>query len=575
MRIRVFSLILIFCMIVVLLGLVFVQLIMYERYLVMSEGNRLKVIPLLAPRGSIVDREGRVLVKDVLSFDISVIYSRVKNVNSLAEALSPILAIPREELVKKIKKARSQPYTPFPIATDVGRERAINAEEISMDHPGLLLEVSGKREYIHGKVASNVLGYLGLINRSEFERLKPYGYRINDLMGRSGLEKQYDDYLRGTHGGKQVEVNHKGQEVMTMGLKEPVPGKLVELTIDLRLQEFCDKLLEDKRGAIVAMNPQTGAILSMSSAPSYDPNVFIERKDADEISRILNDKEYSLMNRAIAGAYPPGSVFKIIIALASLETGRATRDTTFSCNGSFVLGKRVFHCWREEGHGEQALKEALKNSCNVYFWRLGLLLGVDNIAEYAGKLGIGKETGVDLPGEVAGLLPSKDWKRKNLKEAWYKGETLNYAVGQGYLLCTPLQIVRVVSVFANKGFLVKPYIVEKIGGVEFKESGKEDIGASPDSIETVREGMRKVVNDKRGTGLKARQKDFIVSGKTGTAQTSRGKSHGWFSGFAPYDNAKLAVVVFDEYGGKGGYYAAETAGEVFAEAEKLGLLNEK
>lgn len=573
MRVRVYSIILIFCMAVVLSGLIFVQIFMHSRYTFMSESNRLKAIPLIAPRGSIVDRHGEVLAKDVLSFDISVTYSRVKDKNSLAKSLSSVLDIPQEEITEKIKKARSQPYTPYRIADDVGREKAIIAEELSMDYPGLSLEVSAKRKYVHGNVAAGVLGYLGLINRSEFERLKPYGYQLNDLMGRSGVEKEYDEYLRGKHGGKQVEVDHKGREVMTLGLKEPVPGKMVELTVDLRLQEYCDKLLDGKRGAIVVMDPETGAILAMATAPTYDPNVFIERKERSKIAGLLNDPKYPLMNRAITGAYPPGSVFKVIIALASIESGVATANTTFTCLGSFVLGRRAFHCWKEEGHGQQELKEAIKNSCNVYFWRIGLLLGVDLIAEYAEKFGIGSLTGIDLPSEVSGNLPSRAWKKKHLKEDWYKGETLNYAVGQGYLLCTPLQIARVVSVFANKGFQVKPYIVQKIGDVKLETSDKEDLGFSSDALESVREGMKKVVNDRRGTGLKARQNDVIVSGKTGTAQTSRGKSHGWFGGFAPYDHAKLVVVVFDEYGGKGGYYAAETAGEVFGEAKKLGLLD--
>jgi len=459
------------------------------------------------------------------------------------------------------------------MAADVGRGKAINAEELSMDHPGLLLEVSAKRKYVHGNIAAGVLGYLGLINRSEFERLKPYGYQINDLMGRSGVEKEYDEYLRGKHGGKQVEVDHRGREVMTLGLKEPVQGKPIELTVDLRLQEYCDKLLEGKRGAIVVMDPETGAILAMATAPTYDPNVFIDRKERSKILGLLNDPKYPLMNRVITGAYPPGSVFKVIIALASIETGVATVNTTFNCVGSFILGRRAFHCWKESGHGQQGMKEAIKNSCNVYFWRIGLLLGVDLIAEYAEKFGIGSFTGIDLPGEVSGILPSRVWKKKQIKEQWYKGETLNYAVGQGYLLCTPLQIAKVVSVFANKGFQVKPYVVQKIGGVQLETLDREDMGFSSDALESVREGMKKVVNDRRGTGLKARQNDVIVSGKTGTAQTSRGKSHGWFGGFAPYDHAKLVVVVFDEYGGKGGYYAAETAGEVFGEAKKLGLLD--
>jgi penicillin-binding protein 2 len=571
-RVRIFSLILIFCLVVTLSGLAYIQLVMHQRYSTMSEGNRLKLVPLMAPRGTISDRNGTDLVKDVLSFNVSVIYSRIKNKEALAKDLGRTLGIPEDEILADIKAARSHSYTPYCVAEDVGIERSIHIEEIGSEHPGLLLEVKAKREYLRGSAASNLVGYLGLINRSEFEKLKPYGYRMDDLIGRSGVEKHYDDYLRGKHGGKQVEVDHRGREVTTLSLKEPVPGKSLRLTIDLRLQEFCDGLLKDKRGAIVAMDPHTGAILAMSSAPCYDPNIFVDKRRRGEVIAILKDEKYPLINRAISGVYPPGSVFKIIVAVAALETRTITANTMFSCGGSFVLGRKVFNCWKESGHGEQDLREAIKNSCNVYFWRMGLLLGVDKIAEYAARFGIGERTGIDLPAEAAGVLPSQAWKKKNIKDKWYKGETLNYSVGQGYLLVTPLQIARAVSVFANKGYLVKPYVVETVEGLPMARGEKMSLGISSGNMAAVREGMKMVVNDKRGTGLKARQKDVVVAGKTGTAQTSREKSHGWFGGFAPFDDAKLTVVVFDEYGGKGGYYAAETAGKVFEKARELGLI---
>lgn len=444
-----------------------------------------------------------------------------------------------------------------------------------MDFPALLLEVSAKREYIRGKIASNVLGYLGLINRSEFERLKPYGYRMNDLVGRDGVEKYYDEYLRGKHGGKQVEVDYRGREAATLGLKEPVSGKDVRLTIDLDLQKFCDGLLEDKRGAIIAMDPVRGAILASASAPSYDPTVFIDRDRRKEVSKILRNKDYPLLNRAMSGAYPPGSVFKVVVATAALETGASVPETAFSCPGYLKLGRARFKCWRKNGHGVQTLKEAIKNSCNVYFFRLGLLVGADGISDFAERFGFGAPTGIDLPGEISGTCPGPDWKKRRFKEKWYKGDTVNYAIGQGYLLCSPLQIARTISVFANGGYLVQPYVVEEVGGISLGANEKVKLDISPETLETVREGLRKVVNDPRGTGMKAKLKCVVVSGKTGTAQTSRGKSHGWFMGFAPFEDAKLTVVIFDEYGGKGGYYAAETAGQVFRRAYELGLLGER
>ena len=472
-RIRLYSFIIFFCFLFLIAGLCHTQIIMYEKYRVMSEENRLKIIPLMAPRGTIFDSTGKAMVKDVLSFNASIIYSSIKNKTSLIEAMSDVLDIPREDIEKSVNKGRGQPYTPLLVVPDVGVEKAIHLEEISMDHPGLLLEVASKRVYLEDESASNVLGYIGLINRGEFDRLKHYGYRFNDHIGRAGLEKQYDEYLRGIHGGKKIEADHRGREVMTLGFKEPVSGKDVHLTINADLQKFCDSLLKDKRGAIVAIDPNTGAVIAMASAPAYDPNVFVDKKKRGQVEDILKDKKYPMLNRAIKGAYPPGSVFKVVVAAAAMEEDVIHPGTTFGCSGSYILGGRTFHCWKEGGHGEQVLEEAIKNSCNVYFWRLGLAVGVDRIAEYAEKFGLGSKTGIDIPGEIKGLLPSREWKQDKLKEKWYKGETLNYSVGQGYLLCTPVQIARMMSVFANGGYLVTPYIVEKVGGITVGEPNRK------------------------------------------------------------------------------------------------------
>ena len=572
MRTRIFSLILIICMVFLCVGLFFAQVVSHEKYRTMSEENRLRVVPLMAPRGSMYDRNGKPMAKDVLSFNAAVIYSQIKDKKALAGLLSSLLDIDEEDVMKKIKSGRSRPHALTIISEDIGIEKATHLEELETDYPGLLLDVSTKRRYAHGNVASNVIGYLGLINRAEFEKLKQYGYRINDLVGRDGIEKYYDQYLRGTHGGKQIEVDSIGRQMSTLGYKEPKPGKDVYLAIDLELQKYCDSLLEGKRGAIVAMDPASGAIFAMASAPGYNPEIFISRKKSGAVSAVLRDEDYPLLNRAISGAYPPGSVFKVVVATGALETGKARLQTDFSCEGAFSLGRHTFRCWRKDGHGRQILTDAIKNSCNVYFYRLGLVLGVDSMSEFAGKFGFGARSGIDLPGEAKGILPTRKWKKKHLNEKWFKGETVNYAIGQGYLLCTPLQIARMMSVFANGGFLVKPYIVSKVGDVDTASMSKIELDISPQSIKTVRSGMRDVVNDPRGTGMKAKLSEVVVAGKTGTAQTARKKNHGWFAGFAPFEDPKLTVVVFDEYGGKGGYYAAGTAGKVFKKAKELGIL---
>jgi len=572
MRTKIFTLILIFFMAILLAGLVRIQICRHEKYRVMSEGNRLRIVLLRAPRGSIFDRNGNVLVKDTLCFNVAVIYSQIKDMNSIVDVLNSVLDIPKEEIAAKIGKCRRRSYSPVCIAADIGMEKAVHMEEAAMDHPGILLEVSAKREYIYGNVAANILGHLGPINRFEFKRLRPYGYRMDDLVGRDGVEKCYDEYLRGVHGGKQIEVDHRGREAMTLGFKEPSPGRDVYLTIDLELQKYCDKLLEGKRGAILVMNPQNGAMLAMASAPAYDPGIFVDNSRKQELEEVLKNRNYPLLNRAISCVYPPGSVFKVVIVTAALEAGAAIPATTFSCPGYLTLGRTTFRCWKKNGHGPQELKEAIKNSCNVYFFRLGLLLGVDKIAEFVERFGFGARTGIDLPGEKQGIRPTRSWKKDHFREKWYKGDTVNYSIGQGYLLVSPIQMVRMMSVFANEGYLVKPYVVSKVGDISVKKEEKIDLEFSPKTLETVREGLRKVVNDPRGTGMKAKLKHVMVAGKTGTAQSSKGKDHGWFAGFAPFGDEKLTVVVFDEYGGKGGYYAAQTAGKVLKKAKELGLM---
>lgn len=572
MRVRVYSLILVSFYVLLVSGLFYTQIFRYEKYRAMSEENRLRVIPLMAPRGTIYDRKERPIVKDDISFNASVIYSQIKDKAGLTTMLSRILGLPESEISGRLKKARRQPFTLTVISPDIGIDKAIDIEEVGIEHPGLFLDVMPRRNYVYGKSASSMIGYLGSINRDEFHRLKQYGYRINDLMGRDGIEGYYDDYLRGSYGGKQLEVDNRGREVNVLGFKEPVAGKDIYLSVDIELQRFCDGLLEGRKGAIVVMAPKTGAIFAIASSPAYDPSIFIDPDKKRERNAVLNSSSYPLLDRAISGAYPPGSVFKMVVASAALDSGKESDTTTFSCGGVFTMGRGRWKCWKDGGHGPQAIRDALKNSCNVFFYNTGVLIGVDLIEKYAHRFGFGQITHIDLPGEIPGILPGAAWKQRSLKEGWYKGDTVNYAIGQGYLLCTPVQILRMVSVFANGGYLVRPHIVDRIEDVSVASDERIDTGISQRTLEIVREGMWRVVNETGGTGVKAKLEGVAVAGKTGTAQTSRGKNHGWFAGFAPYEDARVAIVVFDEYGGKGGYYAAETAGKVLRKTKELGLL---
>ncbi len=428
------------------------------------------------------------------------------------------------------------------------------------------------RDYLYGNVLSHVAGYLGKISEEELERFRPYGYRIKDLVGKDGIEKFYNDYLRGTNGGLQVEVDNKGRQLGLLAVKEPRAGKALYLSIDIGLQKFCDSVLADKKGAIIVMDPFTGEIFALVSHPSFDPNVFARPGNAKEVSALLNNStDFPMLNRAISGTYAPGSVFKIVVAASALDTGKFSDKDTFSCKGVLTVGNRPFRCWRQKGHGTLTILGAMKYSCNVFFYQLGLLCGADTIARYAFKLGLGKPVGVDLPGEASGFVPTPSWKRKKLGAPWFKGETANYAIGQGYLLVTPIQIVRLVAAIANGGRLVRPFIVSRIEDVDLYHAESRDTGIKKDTLRILKECLRGVVNEPHGTGLYARSKNIVVAGKTGTAQNPKGISHAWFAGFAPFEDPKVCVVVFIEHGGKGGLDPARFAKQIIEEAQRLRL----
>ncbi|HNX90979.1 MAG TPA: penicillin-binding protein 2 [Candidatus Omnitrophota bacterium] len=569
-RLKIFTRILIVMLLFLCSGLFYTQVVKYEIYRHLSEGNRIRVIPLMARRGAIYDRTGRPMVKDELCFEVSVIYSQIKNRPALEAALSEVLNMNVETVHKCIGKSRAKPFSAVSVIPDIGEKGAIQLEEIELAHPGLFVQVSTKRRYLYGPIGANVFGYLGYMGREEYEKLKDFGYQVKDLVGKSGLERYYETYLRGAYGGKQIEVNSSGREIGVLGYKEPVAGKDLYTTIDAELQEYCDNLMADKNGAVVVMDPRNGAILAMVSSPEYDPTVFIERKDPAVIKRLLNDANYPMLNRVVSGTYPPGSVFKLIVAVSALEEGKINDSTCVNCTGSIKVGETEFKC--AHIHGTQNLTDAIANSCNMFFYRTGLMVGEDEISKYAKEFGFGEKTGIDLPGEAKGVVPDKEWKKKTYNTGWYKGETVNFSIGQGYLLVTPIQVAKMLSVFANDGYIVKPFLVKKIEDVDMAyQHHPEKIAVSESSIQRVRQGMKNCVNG-GGTGVGAKLQDVLVAGKTGTAQTSRGKTHGWFAGFAPYDDARLVVVVFDEYGARSGAYAAELSGMIFQEAKRLGII---
>lgn len=555
------------------LGLVYTQIIRYTYYSRLSKDNAIRIIPIEGPRGTIFDRNGIAMVSDRISFNVAVVYQELKNREKLIRLLSETLNMERGDIERSFEKASRRPYAPVTIVEDIDKDKAFILEEESFNIRGLVIQTKSLRDYLYKSTGSHIFGYLSEITEPELEGMKEYGYRIKDLIGRDGVEKYYDNFLAGIDGGVQIQVDNRGRQVRMLGIKEPSKGKDLHLTIDANMQSVCDKLLEGKSGAIIMMDPNTGDVLALSSAPAYDPNVFIKPEDSPQRLRLMRDRRnYPLLNRAVSGIYQPGSVFKVVIASEALETDRIERNTRFNCPGFFTLGKGRFACWKEGGHGPQNVVEALMNSCNVFFYNTGKITGVDNIERYAKLFGFGKRTGIDLPDEARGVVPGRLWKRLVKKDIWYEGDTINYAIGQGYLLVTPIQVLDMMSVMANKGSIVRPHIVKSIDNMNISTPPKHDLGLSDYTVRIVREGLYKVVNSENGTGKRAKVTGVAVAGKTGTAQNPGGRTHAWFSGFAPFENARICIVVFLEHGGKGGVEPSEIAGKIFQAAKEKGYI---
>jgi penicillin-binding protein 2 len=555
-------------------SLFYFQIINYGYYRSLSLKNTVRTIPLEASRGTIYDRNGIALAKDHISFNLALIPQEISGLEKTLDKLSAVTGKKTKELEAAYKRSYRLPFVPADIISNIPPEQAFSMEEKFIDIPGAIIHSVPKRLYPNGKAGSHVLGYIGKIADSELKMLKDYGYSIRDSVGKSGIEKYYDAYLKGDDGGIQIEVDSLSREVSKIGFKEPRKGKDLTLTIDSGLQRFMDMLFDGKRGACIVMQAQTGGILGLVSSPEFDPNVFVTGKDADRL-KILRDKGHPLLNRAITGAYPAGSTFKPVIAYAGIATGTIKESTSFLCTGIFKLGSANFRCWKEAGHGYQDTVQALTHSCNVFFYNLGKILGADNIYRHALSFGLGSYTNIDLPQEAKGTVPSPMWKRFNLKTPWYEGDTINYSIGQGYLEVTPIQMLRAVTIVANNGFCPQPYIVENIEDVKASRRREFSSRLRPDFFSIIKKGLFDAVNDPSGTGQRARVKELGVSGKTGTAQTGPSRQpHAWFIGYLPFDKPSISMVVFIEHGGKGGEDAATIARLIAVYLKENGLIAE-
>nr|HPM42838.1 penicillin-binding protein 2 [Candidatus Omnitrophota bacterium] len=419
-------------------GLFYTQVVRYSYYMRLSKNNSIRLLPIEGPRGMIFDRNGKPIVTNRLSFDVALVYEELRDRARLSKVLKETLGLSKRQIIEALLKSGAKPYVPVTIAEDIGNAKALVLEENTIDTPGLMVQVRSKRGYPYKTSASHIVGYLSEITETELESLKDYGYRPRDLLGRDGLEKYYETYLKGKDGGTQVEVDSRGRHIRVLGIKEPAAGQDLHLSIDIDLQLECDKLLGERQGAIIAINPKNGEVLALASTPGYDPNIFIEPDYSGERVSLMSDRsKRPMLNRSISGQYPPGSVFKIVTAAAALENKAIDKNTSFFCEGSFDTGRASLDCWKAEGHGYQNILDGIMNSCNVFFCNIGKRAGPDAIESYAKAFGFGRVTGLDLPGEAKGLVPGKAWKRLFKKDDWYEGDTLNYSIGQRYLLATP------------------------------------------------------------------------------------------------------------------------------------------
>jgi penicillin-binding protein 2 len=530
----------------------------------LAENNRSRVVRLAAPRGTLLDREGKLLVGNRPSFNLVLTPEHAQDldrvVSGIARTLGTGEAAIRERLAKRVT------YRPVVVRADATVSEVAALEARRLELPEVRVEVVPLRYYPLAAAAAHALGRVGEISERQLEAPEFEGLPSGALVGQAGVEARYNRALMGRDGYRRVIVNSRGLEVAEADWAPPVDGPSLTLNLDASLQAATERAFGDRGGSAVALDPQTGEILAMTSMPAYDPNEFTTGIDPMLWTMLANDPGTPLMNRAIQGQYAPGSTFKIIMATAALEERVISPSTTFYCPGYIRIYDRVRHCNVPGGHGIVDVRRALAISCNVFFYQVGVLLEIDRIAAWATRMGLGAPTGVDVPHELGGLMPSREWKQRVQKAPWYPGETVSVAIGQGQVSATPLQMARVAAIVANGGSLVTPHLVRATPDGRRTVPPPKPLGISPETLAVVKDGMRAVVTE--GTGWRARLRRVEVCGKTGTAQVvSKARleqspddpsilPHGWFVAFAPADNPQIALAVLVEHGGSSGVAAA-------------------
>jgi penicillin-binding protein 2 len=577
------TLVIIFFIIVILARLWFLQIHNGSEYREQADNNRVRKLDVVSPRGNILDREGRTIITNRPSFNIVWVKEDSPDPEEIIKKLSRIFNEEIAVLLKRVREAADNPrHIPIMLKEDIDWKTLVYIENNHYELPGVRIEVLPRRDYLFDDFGSHMIGYLGQINTKELEERRA-DYQSNDLIGKRGFEKLYEEELRGEKGTMYMEVDAHGFEQRQLKGREPLSGNDLQLTIDLDLQLEAEKAMAGKAGAVVAMDVKSGRLLAFASAPPLHLENFIGGISTKNWQALLKNIKRPLVNKTIQGQYPPGSTYKIVTALAGLSKGVINPKTTYYCSGSMWFGNRRYGCWKEGGHGTVDLYRALAESCDVYFYQAGLKIGVDSLAEYANRLGLGHKTGIDFEYEKSGLIPTAAWKKLAKGVSWQEGETLSISIGQGFNLVTPLQVCQMTSALANEGTLYKPFLIEKIvdpeGQIikEFEPVVDVELIGMGKKLQLIREGLVGAVNDRHGTGKEARLKDITVAGKTGTAQVVtmekfkevdeedvkyKHRDHAWFTSFAPAESPEIAVTVLVEHGGHGGSAAAPVAKKV-------------
>ena len=573
--------------------LYYLQVVEADQYKLLAEENRINMRLLPPPRGRILDRFGVELANSQRNYRVVLVPEDTASIEDTLAALGRLIVLDERDLRRVLRETRrNRPFVPVTVAENLSWREFAEVNVHSPDLPGIQPEVGESRHYPHGAAFSHVVGYVAAVAEDDLTGdplLEMPGFRI----GKSGIEKTYDRELRGAAGDSRVEVNAYGRVIQELERNDGQPGADAVLTLDAKLQEFAAARLGEESGAAVAIDVHGGEVLVLSSTPDFDPNAFNIGMRREQWRALVSDPKAPLTNKAIAGQYPPGSVFKMIVALAALESGAIAADHRIFCTGSVTLGNHEFFCWKRAGHGHMGLLDGFQQSCDSYFYDVALRTGIDRIADMARRFGLGSRFGLELPSESAGLIPDRDWKLATRGEPWQKGETLITGIGQGFVLASPLQLAVMTAEIANGGFRVVPRVVRAIGepGPETAPAPASDetLGLDPRWLGLVQEGMRRVTNTARGTAYRSRieEPEFAMAGKTGTSQVRRitrrdrtapkvknedkpwiERDHAIFVAYAPVDAPRYAVAVVIEHGGLGSRAAAPVARDILLEVQR-------